>query len=422
MTLFEQRRIKNRIEGYAYSAQMMRKDIRWVFSDAFLFEFAGRLIPKSLRWVSFINIFCNNRIVFWLIFFGAIPILLISAIALKFRFDWSESGSYRGMSATGKDIFVGFGAAAELPILSWYRSERGSHPLYIESARTLRQWINVTSFDLLAVMLKKFYEGHITLRNLPLELRPLRIKLQWSLIKHVGLYSYWFCGFKKLNETNISGDVLFIHSGLSAFAAVDIGLNVKFIAHGLLRHSIVFPDFKEIQTMSEIEVEHVKNRCPDFNNVIRQTFRSLPKLKSTRDKRVLLLAAHGTYEELELLNDFLVSLPLSEFEIGYRPRKNNAYKVAKGTDFRNDVRILSSDGSLMQAISEFNPALVVSTVSAGLIEASNAGCTSVCLASVGDRVIIDMVYPMLDCFLKWPQDHQELSEMILRLNVPSKNK
>lgn len=416
MTLVELRRIKKRIEEYASCAQMMRQDIRWVFSDAFLFEFEGRVNPKSPRWVSFVNVFCNARIVFWLIFIAAIPFLLISVIALKFRFDWSQSGSYGNMSATGKDIFVGFGAAAELPILSWYQFKRSGPPLYIQSARTLRQWINITSFDVLVITLTKFYEGHTALRTLPSGLRPLRLKLQWSLVKHVGLYSYWYSGFRKLREANISDEVLFIHSGLSAFAAVDVGLNVKFIAHGLLRHSIVFPDFNEVQTMTELEVNHVKTRCPHFNNVSRQVFRSVPKMKSTKDKRVLLLAAHGSYEELELLNEFLESLPFTGFEIGFRPRKNNFNFDIKSTDFKNDVAILSGDGSLMEVVAEFNPTLVVSTVSAGLIEASDAGCNIVCLASASDRVIIDMVYPMLESFLNWPRDHKQLSEMLVRFN------
>ena len=99
-----------------------------------------------------------------------------------------------------------------------------------------------------------------------------------------------------------------------------------------------------------------------------------------------------------------------------RPRNNGSgNKLVHGEYFSN-IKVLCSDGSLLDLLTEIKPKIVVSTASAGLIEAKHIGCIPVTLASANDRVIIDMVFPMLDEFLNWPRDDSEVSCALLNLS------
>lgn len=404
---------KKKIEGFASAAQRVPQNRRWIFSDAFLYESEGsNTSPNSISSIFLNRFFAITLVSKTALLIALLPVAL-SVILLKWRFDWRFRPNKKDAGTIANRLFVGFGAAAEQPLLNWYRSQSPEPVTYIDSAKSLVNWHKVPFLRFFNNTLSNFIDGQNALSCLPLELESLRLGLHVSLIKHVGLYSYWDTWFADLRKHGAKPEeILCIHSGLSTFAAVDNGYIVNFHAHGLIRHSIVFPDFTEMELMTEFELEHVKIRNPNFAKASLQGFRITPTVSPNKNKIVLFVAAFGSSEETDSFKRFTKTFPLTGYKFFLRPRINNEVTNYSPGDFLDNIEVLTSEGQLLDVLSTLNPKLVVSTASAGLVEADQIGCTPISLASESDRVIIDMVFPMLEAYLNWPRDEKAIFKLL----------
>ena len=408
---------KKKIESFSTAAQKFPQNTRWVFSDAFLFEKAGSQLETLPFYMVFLNWLLLSPLLLKLVSAISLVPVLLSVIILKWRFDWRFKSKKNRTEKYCNRIFVGFGAAAEEPMLAWYRDQANDAVAYIDSASSLAKWHHVPFFRLISRTKNNLIKGNSALKNLPEELKCLRALLHFSIVKHVALYSYWDVWYSELNSAAVDIDeIVAIHSGLSTFAAVDNNFKVNFLAHGLIRHSIVFPDFHRVELMTEPEILHVKNRFKNGVNISLQAYRSAGKNSVLKSRIILFIAADGSEQELDLFMRFASRFSSFQIKMYLRPRNNGSgNKLVHGEYFSN-IKVLCSDGSLLDLLTEIKPKIVVSTASAGLIEAKHIGCIPVTLASANDRVIIDMVFPMLDEFLNWPRDDSEVSCALLNLS------
>ena len=272
---------------------------------------------------------------------------------------------------------------------------------------------NISLIELLKLTLRVYFKTDKYFPNLPVESQSLRFELYWSFAKNVAHYCYWLSFFKKIKNGCLqSPEVLVIHTGISAFAAVSQELPVRFVAHGLLRHSIVFPDFEKVEVMTISEKKHVQKRLPHLDNITLQKFRSI-KSSSTEKSGILLVSAYGSGEELDLFEIFSKRARELNQTLFFRPRP-----WQKGVDISmwpnlSNAKIIDQAISFEEVLVLVQPLIVASTVSAALVDAECFGSMPIVMASNDDRIIVDMVFPMLEKYHRWPQDNVIIEQKML---------
>ena len=128
---------KKKIESFSTAAQKFPQNTRWVFSDAFLFEKAGSQLETPPFYMVFLNWLLLSPLLLKLVSAISLVPVLLSVIILKWRFDWRLKSKKNRTEKYCNRIFVGFGAAAEEPMLAWYRDQANDAVAYIDSASSL---------------------------------------------------------------------------------------------------------------------------------------------------------------------------------------------------------------------------------------------------------------------------------------------
>lgn len=406
------------IEELASAAQAVPPEYRWIFSRSHILEKAGNpevvisRFSKIFRIKSLALFVLSNRMRKLLVV-GSI----LSILVLKYFCDWKHllSGKrlINGTCADGGDYFIGFGAAAETAMLDWYSAESGRVVKYVTGIKSIGMFLNVDFFELMRLTISTYLYVDKYFDQIFPGKRALRFELYMSFVKNVGYYCYWLIFFKTIKRDSLEPlEILVIQPGASAFAAVSAGLKVRYVAHGLLRHSLVFPDFEHVEVMTEYEIKHVQSRLPRLNQITLQRFRAIIPNDSAK-KGVLIVSAYGSDKELDLFEVFAEKVKVSGQPLFFRPRPWQKGVDLAGRKNLLTAQIIDQAMDFSDLLNLIEPAYVASTVSAALVDADSFGSIPIVMGSKDDRVMVDMVFPMLHQYCHWPQNESLIQEMWL---------
>lgn len=399
---------KSIIESHAYSAQKTPQIHRWIYADAIIFEkIVSKIRKKNPSYTDFI--FQNKPIISLFIFIMSFPVIInvIFIWLILFLKNLYHQPRHKN---NAKLLFIGFGANAESSLLRTYKEKK---IIYINSIYSTYGLQKISLNFFIKRSLRNFSSSIKNIKKMPPNLDSLKHVMLFSIIKNVAKYSYWDAWFSQLKKQYIDvQEVVLIHTSYSAHAAVNNNFNVKFLAHGMIRHSIVFPDFNSYELLYKEEIMHVKRRMHNNVNTTLQKSKKFNYIDKDKAKGIIIIVAYGSIDELMLIKNFLSCINKFKLPIWLKLRNNGENISLENYRTIKDINIIDSSNDLNSVLNKLQPKFAVSTVSAGLFEARDAGCIPITLANSDDRTIIDVVFPYLESALNWSTQKDEIISTI----------
>ena len=312
-------------------------------------------------------------------------------------------------------FFVGFGAGQEEELFSRYCEKQGGMVGRLDQ-------VNVGSFSVwhcvgivpgLRSLARALAVARMALAALPPELAPWRADFLTYVSMRVGYFAYmraWFEILKTKTGTRLD-EVAFLTGYIPAFAAVDVGLSTCYLQHGMIGYSTLLPAFIRVEALTADEAAFMRRRLPNAH----VTMCLLPRptlIPSQMAREILVASIYGDTEYISRIMPFIFWANAMKVPIRVRPHPCEDGTFWPGYETAGHVTIEKSDVSFFHAIDRLQPRLVVSWFSTALVDALECGVIPVTVCADEDRSVADMIYPLFQRCLRWPQDTESIERLL----------
>jgi hypothetical protein len=301
-------------------------------------------------------------------------------------------------------VFVGFGAGAEEAMFDRYRAESRDAVFRTNQVDT-RSWSRLHRVGFKRAM-RAFWRAHKTslgaVRELPQAVASRRIDFLTHAAMRLGEYSYVRAWFESLRDSGTRlTEVCFLAADTSAFAASDAGMATRYIQHGFVRRSLLWPEFRVVDALTHDEACHFRRILPKARvRLVANTAFDVAELT----KGVLVASVYEQLDEMRRITPFLEWARANGWPVWVRPHPREERAFWKSHTQVDAASIQDRDASFHEAVRRLRPRFVVSWYSTALADALDCGVAPVTISDETTPAIRDMVYPLLDRALRWPRD------------------
>jgi len=248
------------------------------------------------------------------------------------------------------------------------------------------------------------------LSRLPPALAPSRDQFLTYAAMRLGDYSFMRAWFESLSaRAPRVMEACFVAADSAAFAAIDAGVRARYMQHGFIRHSLVFPRFAQVDALTTDEGEHFRRRLPGAS-VDQVEYPEIGPEGLT--SKVLVASVYEDTTELQKIHSFLSWARQRAWDVAVRPhpREDRAFwnTQADGGLFQ----VTDEDRTFHDALNRLRPRIVASWYSTAVADALNCGIIPVTVSDESTPAVSDMVYPLFKRALRWPQDRQRIAEIM----------
>ena len=390
----------------------------WVYANEALFRAISAGVPQKKgprsRHLYFVIQLSKKLKIQWEVVL-LVGLVAIVCILLRQVFYCRHKESGRG-GYCGSRFFVGFGAGAEGNLFSEYVDGNKSDHVERLNQRDLSTFFRIHRVKFSAgigATVSSYKTAVRAVQEVPEVFKDYRDDIVLNVIKRIGYYSYlrtWF-EFYTESDNSFLREVAFVSPDVAAFAAVDAGLPTCYLQHGMIRRSILFPSFDRIVALTVAEAAFMTQRVPKA--VILCHPRSLPgHLPEQMNRTMLVASVYGLPELMPRIVPLLnwarertvsVEVRLHPCEDGIFWRSNEVAEYAK---------VQTDDASFFPSMDRLRPRFLVSWFSTTMMDALECGVIPVSVCADDDIHVADMVYPLFQCCLRWPQDAESLERLL----------
>ena len=313
-------------------------------------------------------------------------------------------------------FFVGFGAGQEEELFSRYCEKQGGMVGRLDQ-------VNVGSFSVwhcvgivpgLRSLARALAVARMALAALPPELAPWRADFLTYVSMRVGYFAYmraWFEVLKVKADSHLE-EIAFLSADTAAFAAADAGLPTCYLQHGMIRHSTLLPAFIRVEALTAADAAFIRHRLPKTR--ITTHSQSRQTLVPSQMAREILVASiyYPDTEYILRIMPFICWANTMKVPIRVRPHPCEDGTFWPGYETAGHVTIEKSDVGFFHAIDRLQPRLVVSWFSTALVDALECGVIPVTVCADEDRSVADMIYPLFQRCLRWPQDAESIARLL----------
>ena len=163
-------------------------------------------------------------------------------------------------------FFVGFGAGKEDQIYGEYCDERHDSVGRLDQTEpvSFAQWHPVGVIAGFRSLARAVDSARAALAALPPHLTTRYVDFATFVGMRIGNYAYmraWFAALKA-NAGSLLQEVAFVAADTAAFASVDAGLPTCYLQHGMIRRSLLLPNFGRVEALTDDEAEFMAARLP----------------------------------------------------------------------------------------------------------------------------------------------------------------
>lgn len=389
-------------------------NIRWAFADSALLQAIrnGKEVvrgPRRLLLHKLLAILSIKHLQWFLI--RLINLIEVTRIFINCKFSRTKLNTI-----ILPRIFVGFGAGSEEELFQTFAADEKVNTTEIlcldqKDLGSFKVNNNLTLFNLFQQVQFSLEQVKSQWDTLPQEFCNYSLDFLTHVAMRLARYSFfheWFKAYSKAIGQNPT--VCMISPDTLAFAAVEAGVNSVFYQHGLLRLSGVFPDFMKIRALNEYEANYLRHMIPRavVNSVL------YPKVTMTHEANntVLVASVYGSREQMNLVIPFLEWSESANLRLLVRlhPRETGDYWRSISGRYRFIIE--RSDETIFDAFARIRPAVVVSWFSTALVDALNYGLVPVRLSADEDDSVRDLIYPLTQLSLQWPEDMSKIAQTI----------
>jgi hypothetical protein len=312
-------------------------------------------------------------------------------------------------------FFVGFGAGREEELFSRYCEKQadGVGRLDQLNVGSFAVWHCVGIVSGLRSLARALAVARMALAALPPECAPWRADFFTYVGMRVGYFAYmraWFEILKTKTGTRLD-EVAFLTGYIPAFAAVDAGLPTCYLQHGMIGCSTLLPDFTRVEALTADEAAFIRHRLP--KTCVTTHSRSRHTLVPSQMAREILVASiYGDTEYILRIMPFIFWANAMKVPIRVRPHPCEDSTFWPSYETAGHVTIEKSDVSFFHAIDRLQPRLVVSWFSTAMDDALMCGVIPVSVCADDDRNVADMIYPLFQRCLRWPQDTESIERLL----------
>jgi hypothetical protein len=406
------------IATVAEQLQKMPPQLHWAVADSLLLISIGRHQPVArgragTRLGTLVKLFDRFGLVYPLLL--AVGSFELTRLLLQ-QGRKSELPGSAGPNPAGQypaSLFVGFCAGSEETLFAGYCSEKAAPVARIDQTKveTMGQWHRVGVIQALGALKHSLTLARQGMASLPNEYNPWKLDFLTFVGMRLGYYSFtsaWFSQLKA-NSPEIK-EICFLAADTSAFAAVNTGQRTRYLQHGMIRHSLILPDFTYVDTTTHYEALHFQQRLPRAKVRLTRLV-ALPMPRRTFGT-VLVASTYATHQEMCRILPFLEFAAQLGMNIHVRPHPAEDRSFWQAADLPSSVRMEDSDISFDAALDRLRPSLVVSWFSTTLVDALYRGLIPVSVSAIDDQNIQDMVYPIIRHCLHWPSDRDQLENVV----------
>jgi hypothetical protein len=388
----------------------------WALADSALLQAITRKEPVALgargRLLSrLVKVSCRFGMVWALIVLAGISEL----IRLQRQQRAATKAGDGGVGGYPARFFVGFGAGSEESLFIQYckKSDIQTERLDQVNVSTFAALHHVSFLSGFRFLVRALVVAKKAINALPFCLSYWRTDFLTCVAMKAGYYAYMRAWFEMLKEeAGLSlAEVAFLAADTAAFAAVDAGLPVCYLQHGMIRHSLLLPAFSRVDALTTYEANHIRRRLPLAKVTVHSQSRR--KLEPSLMAREILVASiYGDIEYMSRIASFVLWANAFNVPLQVRPHPRERSTFWQNYAMVGQVTIEEGDADIFQAIDRLRPRLMVSWFSTALLDALECGIIPVTVCSDDDSYVSDMVYPLFRRCLRWPQDI-EIIEQIL---------
>lgn len=348
-------------------------------------------------------------------FAAQIVLQLIGSIVVTIW--WLKCRKVNRRTQLPEALFIGFGAGPETQMLETFRIEVGCEVAHIDQTKPA-SLANVALPSLMqlwkqcAIEARKVINGLRFSRNSHIHDNAR----QWLVSSAIRFSDYVYVKTWAEALPEPINRLVFISADIPAFAALDAKNSdkrkIEFRQHGLLKISIVFPLFKDINSINRQEALHIMRRLPNaevtvaseaYNDqVVERTatilfvspYESGPFSK--HDYKHIIQAIHMWAMERDMR---LVVRP--------HPSEGPAFWQSQFPEIPIDNTV----GGFYGAMSQFKPLWVVGWYSTALLDALKAGVLPILIMNGSEVALEDMAFPLAEIALNWPKDMDILKRL-----------
>lgn len=309
-------------------------------------------------------------------------------------------------------VFVGFFAGSEEMLYSRYLGENTVPVAQLNQldVSTFGRWYRLGLPAAFRAFMAAYRTAMDAISGLPDFLLDRRLEFMTFAAMRLGVYSYMRAWFENLRSCHQSiQEVCFLSADTPAFAAVDAGLPTRYLQHGLIRNSLILPEFKDVDALTVDEMRHFQNRLPQA----KVRLNAYPNIGSNGlGNGILIASIYEKRSELELVLPFLEWAREHHIQITVRRHPCEDSLFWSGLAKQHAIRIEDSDSSFEGALKRLRPRLVLSWYSTALADALQCGIIPVTVNDESSQTVKDMVYPLFDRTLQWPRHRDEIVQLL----------
>jgi hypothetical protein len=389
---------------------------QWIFADSALLQAVSQNKPVERG--------TRGRLLFHMISvsrrLGVAWVLVALVSIIEFIRMWSQQRAAK--NAVSGEIyeyparfFVGFGAGAEEPLFLKYCVNGVIQTARLDQINiaSFAVWHQVGFFSGLHRLMNALFVASKALDAISSHYSYWRVDFLTCIAMKAGYSAYmraWFESLKVKTGASLE-EVAFLSPDTAAFAAVDAGLPVCFLQHGMIRHSLILPALCRAEALTVDEARHMKCRLPLAQVTTHSQWRR--KLDpSLMTKAILIASIYGSTEYMSLIAPFVFWANAKKVPLHVRPhpRENSTYWQSYA--LAGQVIIAKDDADIYQAIDRLRPRLMVSWFSTAVLNALECGIIPITVCTDDDSYVIDMVYPLFKRCLRWPQDMKTIERLL----------
>jgi len=278
---------------------------------------------------------------------------------------------------------------------------------------------HVNFFSLLKYFRKSFSTIKILQQNILFEFNNYRLELLTSAARRIALYSFTRTFWEGMKETFNVLEVNLLNADISAYAAIDAGLNTKFQLHGLLSYSVLVGNFNNISLLSRSEARYIETLPVNCSIEHRKPILPQDFISRELTKTIVLVSDLVTEEDLSMYLEAIYYFNTLNYKIVIKTKAKtgllNSQEYWKKIINKHKFKTVSIDVdcSFEILIKDLRPKFVLAQSSTVLVDSLYLGIIPITFCKEDDIEIKDTVYPLLYSCLRWDIDQNRIKEMSL---------
>lgn len=313
-------------------------------------------------------------------------------------------------------FFVGFGAGKEEELFVRYCETQADRVGRLDQVNvgSFSVWHGVDIVSGLRSLVRALAVAKMALAALPPECAPWRADFFTYVGMRAGYFAYmraWFEILKTKTGARVD-EIAFLTGYIPAFAAVEVGLPTCYLQHGMIRHSTLLPAFMRVEALTASDAAFIRRRLPKAR--VTTHARSRQALVPSQMAREILVASiyYPDPEYISRIKPFVCWANDMKVPIRVRPHPCEDGTFWPGYERAGQVAIDENDDDFFHAIARLQPRLVVSWFSTAMDDALRCGVIPISVCADDDPHVADMVYPLFQRCLRWPQDADSIARLL----------